>query len=394
MKHCRSSRPLVIRVCVGGIWLLAGILSASAVAQLATIEHLAKPGFWPTKISSASEDFVGAAACAKCHPTIAAKQGKVPMARTLAHVDETEVLRSHPRLTFQQGPYRYALVTSAVGSTYTVSDDTRSLSASLLWAFGAGTVGQSYLYQHEGQWYEARASFFGTLGNLNFTPGRALASPHGLEEAMSRTVSNTEVMGCFRCHAVGVTSESSVDTAHLFLGVSCEACHGAGGKHVSAMQAESLVDGGPSGEVDRELIFDPGQLSATDSVDFCGACHSTWWDVRLSGKTGTSTVISPGYRLENSKCWGKGDARLACTTCHDPHGPLEHRADVYDSKCLGCHVSVAGAAASPDHPGVACPISKTGCTSCHMPKVDIPELHRPVTDHDIRVVRPGAPLPG
>jgi hypothetical protein len=115
--------------------------------------------------------------------------------------------------------------------------------------------------------------------------------------------------------------------------------------------------------------------------------------VRLSGKTGNSTVISPGYRLENSRCWGKGDARLACVTCHDPHAPLEHRAEVYDSKCLGCHVSVAGASSS-DHPGAACPIGKTGCTSCHMPKVDVPELHRPVTDHDIRVVRPGVTLPG
>jgi hypothetical protein len=28
-----------------------------------------------------------------------------------------------------------------------------------------------------------------------------------------------------------------------------------------------------------------------------------------------------------------------------------------------------------------------------MPKVDIPELHRPVTDHDIRVVRKGSSLP-
>lgn len=373
--------------------VLAGILSGSAAAQLATIEHLAKPGFWPTKVSSPSEDFLGAAACGKCHPTIAATQAKGPMARTPARVNEAEVLRSHPKLTFQQGPYRYEVVTSAVGSTYTVRDDSHSLSASLLWVFGAGTVGQSYLYQHDGQWYEARVSFFGTLGNLNFTPGRALALPHTVEEAMSRPVSNTEVIGCFRCHAVGVTSESSLDTSHLFLGVSCEACHGAGRKHASAMQAEMLLAGGPNGEIDRELIIDPGQLGATDSVDFCGACHSTWWDVRLSGKTGNSTVISPGYRLENSRCWGKGDSRLACVTCHDPHAPLEHRAEVYDSKCLGCHASVAGASA-PDHPGAACPISKTGCTSCHMPKVDVPELHRPVTDHDIRVVRPGVTLPG
>jgi hypothetical protein len=59
-------------------------------------------------------------------------------------------------------------------------------------------------------------------------------------------------------------------------------------------QAEMLLAGRPDGEIDRELIFDPGQLGATDSVDFCGACHPTSWDVRLSGKTGNTTVISPG----------------------------------------------------------------------------------------------------
>jgi hypothetical protein len=84
------------------------------------------------------------------------------------------------------------------------------------------------------------------------------------------------------------------------------------------VQAEMLLAGRPNGEIDRALIFDPGQLGATDSVDFCGACHSTSWDVRLSGKTGNSTVILPGYRLENSRCWGKGDARLSFGTLLKP----------------------------------------------------------------------------
>ncbi len=374
--------------------MLVGLLAGSATAQLATIERLAKPGFWPTKLNSSSDVLVGTALCAKCHPGIAAKQNSVAMARTLARVGETEVLRSHPRLNFQQGAYRYEIVSSSLGSTYTVSDGARSLSASLLWAFGAGTVGQSYLHQRDGQWYEARASFFGTLGNLDFTPGRALLAPHNLEEAMARPVSNTEVAGCFRCHAIGVTSESSLDTSKLLLGVSCEACHGPDLTHAIAMKAETLVAGVPSGEADQKWIFDPGQLNATNSVDFCGACHSTSWDMRLSGKTGASTVILPGYRLANSKCWGKGDARVTCITCHDPHEPLERRAEMYDSKCLSCHVSQSGGVPSADHPGRACPVGKVGCTACHMPKVDVPELHRPVTDHDIRIVRPASPLPG
>jgi cytochrome c553 len=236
MRTSHKSRFPVVASFPGKVWLLVVILAGSATAQLATIEHLAKPGLWPTKVASSSEVFVGAAICAKCHPGIAATQNPVPMARTLARIGETEVLRSHPRLNFQHGPYGYEIVSSPSGTTYTASDGTRSLSASLLWAFGAGTVGQSYLYQQAGQWYEARASFFGTLDNLDFTPGRALASPRTLEEAMSRPVGNTEVVGCFRCHAIGVTSENSLDTTQLLLGVSCEACHGPGAKHATAIK--------------------------------------------------------------------------------------------------------------------------------------------------------------
>jgi hypothetical protein len=387
----RQSQLLLL----AGYAVLLGIslLKVCAAGQVSTIEHLAKPGFWPTKINSPAEGFAGVSVCAECHAGIATKQSAVPMARTVARAGESEVLRSHARLTFQQGPYRYEIVGSPVATTYTVTDGTRSLSGSLLWAFGAGTVGQSYLYQRAGQWYKARVSFFGTLGNLEFTPGRALLSPHSLEEAMARPVSNADVAGCFRCHAIGVTSENSIDTSLLLLGVSCEACHGPGEKHAATIRAERLMSGAADSERVQKLIFDPAQLRPTDSADFCGACHATSWDMRLTGKTGTSTVISPGYRLANSKCWQKVDARLTCVACHDPHGPLEHRAKTYDAKCLRCHVSQAGVAGAADHPGRGCPVGKTDCTSCHMPKVDVPELHRPVTDHDIRIVRAESPLP-
>jgi hypothetical protein len=34
-------------------------------------------------------------------------------------------------------------------------------------------------------------------------------------------------------------------------------------------------------DVGTELIFNPGQLKPVDLVDFCGACHTSWWDVTL-----------------------------------------------------------------------------------------------------------------
>src|SRR6202035_5407431 len=168
MTFSRLSRSVSVRRSLRRALLFVLIgLAECAASQLSTVEHVAKPGFWPTKINKSSDDFVGVAACARCHAGIAATQKTTSMARSAAHIADDDFLRSHSHLDFQQGRYKYEIATSAAGSIYTATDGARSLSAALTWAFGAGTVGQSYLYLKEGRWYEARVSFFGSLNNLH-----------------------------------------------------------------------------------------------------------------------------------------------------------------------------------------------------------------------------------
>ena len=120
----------------------------------------------------------------------------------------------------------------------------------------------------------------------------------------------------------------------------------------------------------------------------------TWWDVRFTGRPGASTTRSAPYRLVTSKCWGKtGDARLVCTACHDPHVPLQTDDASYDHACLRCHNNHVGAALTAEHPGKACPVAKKDCSSCHMPKVYVKEMHDNFTDHRIRIAHPGEPFP-
>jgi hypothetical protein len=128
-------------------------------------------------------------------------------------------------------------------------------------------------------------------------------------------------------------------------------------------------------------------------VDFCGACHGTWWDVKLAGVKGVSTTRSAPYRLETSKCWRNGDARLTCIGCHDPHQQLQTNPSSYDRVCLSCHVSGAGVRTTADHPGVSCPVGHAECSKCHMQKVYVPEMHDTFTDHRIRVAHAGEPFP-
>lgn len=372
--------------------LVAAVLSMAPMvpAQLSTEDHLAEPGFWPTQGFASREGLVGADACARCHAGKVAAQKATPMGRTAMPASVAEILHSHPDLTFGVANYKYKIETGPAQSRYSVTDGAKSLSFPLTWAFGTGRVGQSYLFKKEdGGFYEARVTYFESLGNLGFTPSRALPAPSGVDEAMYRPVGQAEVVRCFSCHTTASNIGGHFDEAHLTPGVSCEACHGAGARHVQSM--DDMLAGKPGAATTE--IFNSAHLAPTEQVEFCGACHGSWWDVKLSGVKGASTTRSAPYRLVTSKCWGKGDARLTCTACHDPHEQLETSTAAYDKACLRCHVNSTGMKPTADHPGAACPAATKNCASCHMPKVYVPEMHDNFTDHRIRIARAGEAFP-
>ena len=374
----------------GILLLLCSYASTPLSAQLSTPDHLAEPGFWPTQAGVSRNDYAGTEACASCHAAKAATQKNTPMAQNAMHAGGSEILLSHSDMKFSAGRYRYEIKTNAKQSIYTVTDGPNTLTATLLWAFGVGRAGQSYLFKKEdGKFYEARVTFFDTLKTIDFTPARALPEAKNIEEAMYRPVGAAEVARCFGCHTTASTIGETFDEKHLMLGVTCEACHGAGAMHVDSARAAVLA--GMTNEAPG-AIFNPAKLNPADSVDFCGACHGTWWDTKLSGVKGVSTTRSQPYRLESSKCWGKGDSRLTCMACHDPHLPLQTEASAYDGVCSSCHVAT-GEKKNATHPGQPCPASTKNCVSCHMEKVYVPEMHYKFTDHRIRIVRANQEFP-
>lgn len=373
-------------------FFLVALAPVPARGQLSTNDHLAEPGWWPRREPANLKEFVGNASCAKCHARITASQEATSMAHTLMRATDAEVLHSHSDLAFRNGKYLYQIKANDTAPQLTVTDGESRITANLVWAFGTGKLGQSYLFLQNGNYRESRVTYFSSLENLNFTPSRALLSPHDLAEATSRPVDTSELLRCFSCHSLGANIGGQLDTSKATLGVACEACHGPGRKHVQAMEASQLEQG-IGNEEGRHLIFNPGRLSPEDSVDFCGSCHVTWWDVRLSHMTGIANVRAQPYRLMQSKCWGQGDARLTCIACHNPHEPLSKDAASYDAKCLACHVASPADKPTSDHPGPGCPVGTKECANCHMPKIAIPDMHSAFADHLIRIVRKDAPIP-
>ena len=347
----------------------------------ATSDRLEDPGWWPTKGSYPRDSFAGSAACQQCHADLFRTQITTPMALAGRRGSDTKIVAEHTRLVLANGPYNYNLQEDGSGPVLSVTDGAASDTTPLNWAFGSGELGQTYLYQRDGRWFESRISLYAKSDRLDITTGHSPLPPESLHDALGRGLKEAEAQQCFSCHTTGSTNAGHFESLSALPGITCEACHGPGAAHVQAAKAGHI-------ETATSAIMDPGRLGPVASVDFCGACHRTWADVAFSGATqhGVEVVRFQPYRLEKSRCWGSnGDARLICTSCHDPHLPLVRAAAAYDVQCLSCHVR-RNEVTSHAKPGAACPQAVGHCTTCHMPKVTVPEMHGEFTDHFIRIV--------
>jgi len=355
-------------------------------SQLATEERLREPGWWPTRRDASRNDFIGSAACINCHRAIGESQAATPMAQAAATAVHSRVLRQRGNVATDAGAYSYSIVSSGAESRYSVRAGAAALTVPLSWAFGLGNKGQTFVYKRGDRFFESRMSFYASLQNLALTTGHSLNPPADLEAALGQPISVEPLRKCFGCHTTGSDAAEGFDPDQATPGVGCESCHGPGGRHATLMSEQNLEEG-------RQAIFNPVRLGPVALVDFCGACHRTWSDVNEMNLSGVANVRFQPYRLENSRCWGNGDARLSCLACHDPHKQVVKDSSFYDAKCLACHASGRQEKPRPDRPGKACPVKQKGCANCHMPKVLLPSMYSTFVDHEIRVVKPHANYP-
>ena len=327
-------------------------------------------------LAAATPPLVGDAVCAQCHRAEATRYSTTPMARALTSVAQCGILKDHMDLRFREGVYQSSIRREGEGSVLSVTDGRQTLVAPLLWAFGNGKAGQTYVFEYAGALYESRASFFKSVGGLDVTMGAAGSTPNSILAAAGRQMDPAAARDCFGCHATGAVSAGRLHLENLAPGVGCEACHGAGERHAAAVR---------SGDVANARLASLGKMTAEEMNELCGRCHRTWAEISLNGPRGVNNVRFQPYRLTNSKCYDPGDARIRCTACHDPHGPLEAKAGAYDRRCTACHSAAARTK--------TCRVAKAGCVGCHMPKAELPGSHAVFTDHQIRVVRAGEGYP-
>ncbi len=320
------------------------------------------------------------------------------MTKAMEKADSCQILREFPDLKFQSGKFSFRIARQGEKSLYTIGDGKSEISLPILYCFGQGKAGQTYVFENNGAMYESRVSFYKEIRGLDITLGYAGDSPQSLTEAAGRRMSLDETKNCFGCHTTGSTASIAVglpsSLAHLAPGIGCESCHGPGDQHIALMKAGDQAAA-------KAKIKKLSNLDGDDMTqNMCGSCHRSVEDVMaLPNRGGISNIRFQPYRMFNSRCYS-ADKRIGCTACHDPHDSLQRSAAFYDSKCLACHQAPQGAkpetavkAGSDERSARGCKVGKNDCTSCHMPKIDLPGSHFKFTDHRIRIVREGAPFP-
>ncbi len=323
--------------------------------------------------------------CASCHKSQGIAQETSEMAHALNLTSHNSVLAAHPKLEFHQGAFAYSVETRGSKSLYSVTDGTKTITVPITYAMGVQA--QTWVLEWNGQLYESLVSYYPQIDGLGITTGDERITPKTLDEAVGRLISKDEAKTCFNCHATHAIADRQLSLAHMEPGVGCERCHVDSDAHLKAMLAHATDDLVPSRI---------GEPTTEDMSNFCGQCHRTWETVVRSHWHGEADVRFQPYRLANSRCYNGVDPRISCVACHDPHARLERNMAAYDPQCLSCHgaAAISAAALKPSEPQPKlCPVAKSNCASCHMPKVALPNGLMKLTDHQIRVVRPNEPYP-
>lgn len=311
--------------------------------------------------------------CATCHPAEARPHPATPMAHAAETVAECGVLRTHPLMRRTLGKYTYTIERHGEQSTYSVSDGVQTVAFPIRYALGLGAAGQTYILEKDGRYFESYVSYYQAPDGLDITIGDR-PNPTNLMDAAGRALGGAAVAQCFACHATDSVRQERLVEEDFVPGIQCEACHGPSANHTAGIGR---------GDAGMAAMKPLRGMTAQQSAEFCGQCHRTWQYVAAHGPHNTGNVRFQPYRLTLSKCFDADDRRIACTACHNPHQNVETAAARYDANCQACHAGGKAGAKT-------CKVSAGGCSSCHMPKIEVPGSHHQFTDHNIRVVTQGA----
>lgn len=323
-------------------------------------------------------------ACIECHSQ-AEEFWLTGHANTLAPArsDDSVQLLSTLAKTMAPGTEGTAIAVRDGEPFATFSSDAGDGELPLDWCFGSGHHARTWIStladsQGATDLLEFRWTWYASIDGFDITPGQpdqhfgTYLGPCGV------FYDHPKARRCFACHSTHLPiDDGRLRFEELRPNVTCQRCHGPRADHVAS-----------EGEI-RDDFWQTA--TAEEAVNRCAQCHRRADEVEVEEIRADNTFLArfQPIGLVQSACF-KSSGTLTCTTCHDPHRPLEVQDSLGDWQCLQCHDpdqsddSARGQGSALAEHVLCAAGEKADCLTCHMPKVQGDDP-LPFTDHWIRV---------
>jgi len=351
---------------------------------------------------------VGSATCVECHGEVAAQWRDSHHARAMHKATAEAVRGSFAGASFRDGKTTWKFERNGdalrVGSAGGESGDYE-----VAYALGVDPLQQLLIPLPDGRLqplhvaWDARPAaaggqrWFSLLGNERVAAGHPA---HWKSPAQSANAT------CAECHTTGYRKGFDVtanryDSTWIETGVGCEACHGAGSRHVEWARA-----GARGNDRGFAVAFAKSTASGPNrEIETCAPCHSQrariaeeprGGDAFLDGYTPAlldrSLYHDDGQLAGEAYEWGsfvqtrKYAAGVRCSDCHEPHsGQLRAQGNAL---CGSCHEPARFDAPEHHHHEAG---TTPSCVDCHMPEHEFLSVSAQ-RDHGFHVPRPDLSL--
>jgi tetratricopeptide (TPR) repeat protein len=363
-------------------------------------------------VESQDVTFVGRESCIPCHEQAYRAWYESDHDRSMAEANEETVLGD-----FDNGVFEHRGITSRFeqrdGSyfVHTEGPDGKLGRFEIAYTFGHDPL-QQYLVRFPGGRLQALSIAWDVDAQrwFHLYPDADIPPDDWLH--WTRNAQNWNGM-CAECHSTDLRKKYDAvadryTTTWAEIDVSCEACHGAGSRHVAWAEIPPMAR--PDLENDG-LIIPSRAISARQEVELCAPCHSRrtelgdydhsrvpLLDNQLPALLREGLYHADGQIQDEVYVYGSfvqskmfhNDVR--CSDCHDVHSlKLRHegnalcvqchRADAYDTADHHFHKKI--------HEGK--PSDGALCVKCHMPETTYMVIDERA-DHSLRIPRPDLTL--
>ncbi|QDP21415.2 cytochrome c3 family protein [Bradyrhizobium cosmicum] len=398
-------------------------LVASGPSWLKTSDISSKP------TREAELSFIGSRACSGCHQAETRLWQSSQHRHAMDHATDTSV-----RGDFNGATYDYAGTRSRFFRkdqkflVETDGPDGKLATFEVKYTFGVDPL-QQYLVEFPDGRIQALSIAWDTRPKdqggqrwFHLYPDAAVTSNDALH--WTRLNQNWNFM-CAECHSTDVHKNYDVAkdrfaTSFSEISVGCEACHGAGSRHIAWANQKPGARGPDNGLLvrfdERSGITwpaDAGTMAPKRSappatlrkeVETCGRCHARrgqlsedWVPGRSLSETHRVSLLdrqrfhADGQMRDDEEAYNYASFKqsnmfakgVTCSDCHDPHSAALKAPG--DGVCAQCHAPAKyESTAHRQHANLSPP---PGCSSCHMPERRYMVVDRR-HDHGFRIPRP------